>query len=467
MNQSQINDFLKCLTKIDDLNYLLLHDQLKNENLKHDHQDEHNHDHDHDHDHSDDGHDLLVAKSTAMVVLFLASTLCGSIPFVLNRCFKWTDEKHAANTARSAVVIKSLLYFGGGVLLATTFLHLLPEVQEVVKVLQMCGTIKTLHFPLAEFLMCMGFCLMYLIEESLHTYIHRQNKRLTLDDNGSAAAAFRRGQSVRGSYLLRGSGHPNDGCNVEQLKYQQNEDSNLPLANSNTNASSLVTLSVDDLVQATKINEDKFLTHHQQQQHNHHHTHYHQHDHEDHEIICQSHNHGHSHLSATLQSSAPADNDVLASSLRGLFIVLALSLHELFEGMAIGLEGSASSVWFLFGAVSAHKLVLAFCVGVELIVARTRLCLSIIYILTFAVVSPLGIGIGILVSHNSSGNSTEPTMASALLQGLACGTLLYVVFFEILSKQHNGFIAYLALLVGFACMFGLQQLGNYKKKQYL
>lgn len=111
------------------------------------------------------------------------------------------------------------------------------------------------------------------------------------------------------------------------------------------------------------------------------------------------------------------------------------------------------------GAVAAHKLVLAFCVGVELMVTRTKRCLAITYILTFAAVSPIGIGIGILVS--GSGESGYSNVTAAILQGLASGTLLYVVFFEILSKDRSGLARYTAVLVGFFVMFGLQFLSEY------
>lgn len=39
------------------------------------------------------------------------------------------------------------------------------------------------------------------------------------------------------------------------------------------------------------------------------------------------------------------DDDSVVSALRGLLIVLALSIHELFEGLAVGLESSAANVW--------------------------------------------------------------------------------------------------------------------------
>lgn len=39
------------------------------------------------------------------------------------------------------------------------------------------------------------------------------------------------------------------------------------------------------------------------------------------------------------------EDDSVVSALRGLLIVLALSVHELFEGLAVGLESSVANVW--------------------------------------------------------------------------------------------------------------------------
>ena len=51
-------------------------------------------------------------------------------------------------------------------------------------------------------------------------------------------------------------------------------------------------------------------------------------------------NGGHSHL-------VLGEEDSVASALRGLLIVLALSVHELFEGLAVGLESSVGNVWYV------------------------------------------------------------------------------------------------------------------------
>ncbi|XP_073845444.1 zinc transporter ZIP3-like [Musca autumnalis] len=412
-------------------------------------------------DASSDQHDLLVTKCLAMVCLFLATVIFGCIPFMLNCCLKFTEKPPESRSAR---VVQYLLYFGGGVLLATTFIHLLPEVQEVVEHLQTCGQMGETNFAVAETFMCAGFFLMYLIEECVHKFLHRHKKsdhESDAEDDDSVAAAFERGHSIRNSVLVKGRRKKSEDyvaednvagtITIKSVEVMGNGNANGSYENPSYLQS---TLTVNHLVgdQGCEKHSDLQLEptkspcstpkhHHDNQVGDHQH-----HDHG---------GHGHSHL--PIQSSNDNEN-VVSSSLRGLGIVLALSLHEVFEGLAIGLEDSSSSVWFLFAAVSAHKLVLAFCVGVELIVARTKPVLAAVYTITFAIVSPIGVAIGIAVSHDSS--TSEDSIPSAVLQGIACGTLLYVVFFEILNKNHAGFGAFLAMLIGFGLMFGLQNIGE-------
>ncbi|KAJ6631261.1 Zinc transporter ZIP1 [Pseudolycoriella hygida] len=78
--------------------------------------------------------------------------------------------------------------------------------------------------------------------------------------------------------------------------------------------------------------------------------------------------------------------------------------------------------------------------------------LAFVYVFTFAAVSPMGIGIGIIVS---GGESTTASLVSAILQGLASGTLLYVVFFEILQKGRSGILQFFAVIFGYSLMFAL------------
>ncbi|GBP04007.1 Zinc transporter ZIP1 [Eumeta japonica] len=161
---------------------------------------------------------------------------------------------------------------------------------------------------------------------------------------------------------------------------------------------------------------------------------------------------GHGHLPTDLKE------DAVVVTLRGLLIVLALSIHELFEGLAVGLESSAASVWYMFGAVSAHKYIIAFCIGVELVAARTRSWLSVLYVFTFSFVSALGIGVGILLVGGAG--AAEAGLYSVVLQGLACGTLVYVVFFEVWRQDRTGLLQFLCSLLGFIVIVILEALTN-------
>ena len=61
--------------------------------------------------------------------------------------------------------------------------------------------------------------------------------------------------------------------------------------------------------------------------------------------------------------------------------------------------------------------------------------LTIIFITTFSVISPIGAGIGLAISETVTSEASLHSSAVTILQGLASGTLLYVVFFEVIEKE--------------------------------
>ena len=147
------------------------------------------------------------------------------------------------------------------------------------------------------------------------------------------------------------------------------------------------------------------------------------------------------------------------TSVQGLLTVVALSFHAIFEGLAVGLEPSISSVVYLAAAIATHKLVIAFCVGMELYVAGASSRTLFGYLSVFSLVTPLGIGAGLALGHfKNDSENLGPT--PTILQGMAAGTLLYVVFFEVLARERandkSGLLQLAAILVGFMLMLGLQ-----------
>lgn len=96
-------------------------------------------------------------------------------------------------------------------------------------------------------------------------------------------------------------------------------------------------------------------------------------------VNSEKHCHNHHHI-----------DEAIKNSLGGFLAVLALSFHAVFEGLAVGLESSVEKVWYLFAAIATHKLVIGFCLGVELVTSKTKTLLVFLYIGTFAIVTPLG-----------------------------------------------------------------------------
>lgn len=85
------------------------------------------------------------------------------------------------------------------------------------------------------------------------------------------------------------------------------------------------------------------------------------------------------------------DGHCVGAPLRGLLFVIALSLHEILEGVAVGLQKNQSGVLQLFAAIASHKFVIAFCVGLELSTSGVKFMMRTVYILIFSLVTPIGI----------------------------------------------------------------------------
>lgn len=138
-------------------------------------------------------------------------------------------------------------------------------------------------------------------------------------------------------------------------------------------------------------------------------------------------------------------------TLRSLMLLLALSLHSLFEGLAIALQPDMNGIIQIFIAVIIHKVIIAFSLGLNLIQTDLSLSSIIKSNILFSVTSPLGMAIGILVEE--FGHNVNSSIVNGILQGIACGTFVYVTFFEILphelSDSKNNLFKLLSLILGF------------------
>ncbi|XP_029172442.1 uncharacterized protein LOC114941592 isoform X1 [Nylanderia fulva] len=446
---------------------------------------------------------LLMSKIGAMIGLGFGSLALGTLPLIVGRCrakkrlrkqsrpissdrsstssFPGVDSASAAN--KQGLLTSLLLCFGGGVLLFTTFLHLAPEVRESVEIHQSNGQLPTLgSLGLAELLFCGGFFLVYLVEEAVHA-------ALTGKPESSEALLYRT-VSVRrcnnnqtGPSTLSGStatvsttrstvwkDHDDledkesqaglERSKLDELRNHVTKDDKVlpaifvlsPVALSSEGRQVVERRSDPELAMSelnySPIKHHHHHHHHHQDHRNNHHDHNHHHHHHHHHHQQQQH-HQHQHHGAITQNT----------SVQGLLTVLALSFHAIFEGLAVGLEPSISSVVYLAAAIATHKLVISFCVGMELYVAGASTRATLGYLSVFSMVTPIGIGIGLALGHFKNDSETlGPT--PTILQGMAAGTLLYVVFFEVLARERanekSGLLQLMAIIVGFTLMLGLQ-----------
>lgn len=140
------------------------------------------------------------------------------------------------------------------------------------------------------------------------------------------------------------------------------------------------------------------------------------------------------------------------SALRAFILVFSLSLHSVFEGLAVGLQEEGKDVMEICLALIIHKSIISFSLAFKLSQSRLRRTVVAGCLLLFAVMSPIGIGLGILLTDTRG--HPQHQLARSALEGLAAGTFIYITFMEILPhelRSHKHRMPKVAmLLLGFA-----------------
>ncbi|XP_059726771.1 zinc transporter ZIP1 isoform X2 [Haemorhous mexicanus] len=138
-------------------------------------------------------------------------------------------------------------------------------------------------------------------------------------------------------------------------------------------------------------------------------------------------------------------------ALRAGALALALALHAVLEGLALGLrEGDAAALRVLL-ALLLHKGAVAFGLSLELLRSRLRPPAVASCLVLLALMSPLGVGVGTALA---AGAGPRQRLCRAVLEGLAAGTFLFVTFLEILPQElgvpRNRIPKVILILAGFA-----------------
>lgn len=287
---------------------------------------------------------MLTTLDTKLLAIFavsIGSFIFGSIPAVIGLGSRF---KHST-------VLSSTLCFGGGVLFATSVIHILPDVRTDLP-------------NWSELVFCLGFFFIYMIDVFISTFYGKQNESSTSEGNSF------NNDSVRTYGAVEVASEP-----VVSFNGQQSRGTQRP------------------------------------------------------------------------------------KTCMNFGLLIAFSVHSLLEGLVIGIQDTPRGVLLLLGAVCSHKLLVAFCLGAELVADgqpwQTLICPMSVFIFG----SDVGIILGMIFqADDASGlHSTVP-----LIEGLAGGTLLYIALCEIIPRErarklppYAAFVQFAFLSVGFGVMTAL------------
>ncbi|KAG0487174.1 hypothetical protein HPP92_009269 [Vanilla planifolia] len=120
-----------------------------------------------------------------------------------------------------------------------------------------------------------------------------------------------------------------------------------------------------------------------------------------------------------------------------ILLILALCFHSVFEGIAIGIAKNKADAWKALWTVSLHKVFAAIAMGISLLrMMPNRPMLSCFsYAFAFAISSPVGVAIGIIIDATTQGHVAD--WIYAISMGLACGVFIYVSISHLLSKGYE------------------------------
>ncbi|XP_053330686.1 zinc transporter ZIP1 [Spea bombifrons] len=163
------------------------------------------------------------------------------------------------------------------------------------------------------------------------------------------------------------------------------------------------------------------------------------------------------HVQHSGPEAAHVHLDVSAhSAVRAVVLVMSLSLHSVLEGLAVGLLQDSGKVLETCLALLIHKCIISFSLTLKLGQGRLRPRALLACVLLFSFMSPLGIGLGVVLTENA-----DPVhqLSRSVLEGIATGTFLYITFLEILphelTSSDQRIPKVIVLLCGFSVITGI------------
>ncbi|XP_062017351.1 zinc transporter 11-like isoform X2 [Rosa rugosa] len=120
-----------------------------------------------------------------------------------------------------------------------------------------------------------------------------------------------------------------------------------------------------------------------------------------------------------------------------ILLIVALCFHSFFEGIAIGIAKTKLDAWKALWTVCVHKIIAAIAMSIALLrmIPNRPFISCMVYAFVFAISSPVGVGVGIIIDAKTQGATAD--WMFAISTALACGVFIYVSINHLLSKGYT------------------------------
>lgn len=136
-------------------------------------------------------------------------------------------------------------------------------------------------------------------------------------------------------------------------------------------------------------------------------------------------------------------------------LTVVLGFHSLLAGIALGVEDTALVGLAIAIAIVAHKGAAAFALAISFVKAGMPRRRAWAMLVTFACITPFGIGVGMVIGNVLDHGSGE--IVEAVFDALAAGSFLYIAALDIIQEEfgegeHSHLPGFTALLAGLGLM---------------
>jgi len=149
--------------------------------------------------------------------------------------------------------------------------------------------------------------------------------------------------------------------------------------------------------------------------------------------------HGHSHGPGDLHSHHDATLKHGDDKLKAYVIEVSISLHSVLIGIGLGVLTDYASIEILLIALTFHQVFEGIALGGAVAKANQSRSFLVSLVLFFSLSCPLGVAIGAGIANSFDPNNAAGNWTQGVLYGFATGTLLYIGLYDLMAESFQKF----------------------------